>query len=73
MMTAQERAAELKAAAICARAAGQDRLTVSLPEGAWLPRDFPRRELLSVNPGGVRNYSVSARSVIDWLYRHRLA
>lgn len=72
-MQAAEAVAQIRASAALAKAKGKEQMTICVPEGQWLPRDFPQRKFLCINPGGVRSYSVSIKGVIDWLHRHRLA
>lgn len=58
---------ELETACITAHLGGQDHVTLTFPKGAKIPKGFPRRELLSVNPAGDRNYSFDPLKVLMWL------
>lgn len=42
-------------------------ITITLPKGWKRPPKFPRGELLCVNPGGERVYSLNAMNVLAWL------
>ena len=55
--------------AICTHAlvAGLRTVTLSLPSGVKWPKGFPRGELLSINPAGLRNYAVDPVKVLAWL------
>lgn len=66
-MNVPELAAQCCAAILC----GQ-RITLSLPKGASWPARFPRGELLSVNPAGVRNVSHDPLKVLAWVQRATL-
>ena len=51
-------------------AAGQSRMTLTLPPKWKPPRGFPRGELLSVNAAGERNVSLDAMRVLAWCERN---
>ena len=55
--------------AVCSHAlrAGLPTITLSLQSGIKWPKGFPRGELMSVNPTGMRNYAVEPAKVLAWL------
>lgn len=60
-------ATELEHLCIKAYLARQDGITLSFPAGAKPIKGFPRGELLSVNPQGVKNYSFDVIKMFSWL------
>lgn len=62
-------ASELAALAAQCIAAGQSRVTLTLPKGWVSPKGFPRGELLSVNRAGERNVSFVALRLMAWMER----
>lgn len=58
---------ELESMCILAYLERRDSITLTFPAGVKQIKGFPRGELLSINPQGLRNYSFDVLKMLVWL------